>query len=251
MLRIIVSDDDTERHRALRAEVIEDYAGVNVPLFNREELQDAVRSCRNNKSTVLDLLTAKIVKKFWSCISEYLLAIASQMMLEGRFVTHDGLLLVRGNTRIKLEAKAESTMKTVIAWRAEAQLTFSREKTKMTLFKKKYSAMRHPTVRMGGAPIGYNVSGRGEGCIREAHPCLEDFLGIALLNSMEDVQIHGGVGADLRMRGVLPIELLVRERVGRYWAKKNGLDLDEERRNGWRDSIAAWQVRWDGSTKGR
>nr|CAD7205572.1 unnamed protein product [Timema douglasi] len=39
VLRVIVPDDDpvrdTERHRALRAEAIEDYAGVDVPLFNR------------------------------------------------------------------------------------------------------------------------------------------------------------------------------------------------------------------------
>nr|CAD7569642.1 unnamed protein product [Timema californicum] len=105
-----------------------------------------------------------------------------------------------------------------------------------------------------GVPIGYNGSGSGEGCVREAHPTLEEFLGIGLLDSTEDVQGPGGVGADLRMRGVeasdggnqqqahpsesTEIDLLVRERVGRYLVKKNGLDLDKESRNEWHDSLA-------------
>nr|CAD7421590.1 unnamed protein product [Timema poppensis] len=158
---------------------------------------------------------------------------------------------------LELEAKSESAMETVIASGAEARLTFSRETTKMTLLKGNHSVMRHPMVRMGHAPIGYVRvnSGSGEGCVREAHPILEDFLGIGLLDSTEDIQGRGGVGADLRMRGVaasdgvtkgystvahdalpvvaggLPIDLFFRERFERYWAKKNGQDLDEERKN--------------------
>nr|CAD7411376.1 unnamed protein product [Timema poppensis] len=308
----------------------EDYAGVDVTLFNREELHDAFRSCRNKKTPGLDLLTTEILKKPWSCICEYLLVMANQMMLEGHLSdpwkagelsillkyqiywfrpgrgTVDALEKVirdvsesdcryvlaiyldisgafdsawwpgipdklrRTGCRrtcmkwIELEAKAESAIETVIAWGAVGRLTFMWEKTNMTFIKGKHSVTRHPMVRMGGAPIGYNGRGNGEGSVREAHPSLKDFLGIGLLDSTEDVQGHGGVGPDLWMHGVaasdgvtkgystvshddllvvawvLPINLLVRERIGRYWTKNNGLDLDEERRNGQRDSLAAW-----------
>nr|CAD7410861.1 unnamed protein product [Timema cristinae] len=140
-------------------------------------------------------------------------------------------------------------MKTVILWPAEARLTFSREKTKITLLKGKHSAMRHPMVRMDGAPIGYlrNGSGSGEGCVREVHPSLEDFLGIGLLDSTEDVQVPDGVGADLRMHRVAASDGGKQQQdhpsESTEWAKNNGLDLDEERRNGWRDSLAAWEER--------
>nr|CAD7580160.1 unnamed protein product [Timema californicum] len=199
VLRFIVPDDDpakgTEKHRALSAEI---YAGVDVPLFNREELHDAV------------------------------------------------------NTRIELEAKTESTMETVIAWRAEAQLTFLREKTKMTLLKGKHSAMRHPMVRMGGAPIGYvRVNRMVAGVAKAAFGRLIQVsrtswgLDLSTLRRMYKALVE-----QLLTYGCVVWQDRVEVKSSRiiFLKGQRGFVVRPIR---WGKGTATRQVRWDGSTKGR
>nr|CAD7416065.1 unnamed protein product [Timema poppensis] len=155
--KLAMDDDpamDTERHRALRVEAMEDYTGVDVPLFNRKELHDVVRSCRNKKAPGLDLLTAEILDVRRTCQHE------DQAGGQGGERHGDGYRVESGGPAHVLEGEDEDDPPQGEALGDEAP----------------------------DGTYTWNGSGSGEGCVREAHPSFKDFLGIGLLDSTEDVQ---------------------------------------------------------------
>lgn len=107
-----------------------------------------------------------------------------------------------------------------------------------------YIGALEPMVLYGCEMWGQRIKGRGE---RSKLMSLQRKLLLGVIKGYNTIS-HEAVRV---IAGVIPLDLMVEERLERRADKEVGIDPRESKRRRREETLARWQRRWETSTKGR